>query len=236
MAVTTERPTYHATVREMRAEERPRERLAHYGANALHTAELLAILLRVGSVGENVIELAMRLLHQYGGLSGLLAADFMQLCGEHGLGEAKTAQLKAALELGRRLSIESPAARPQITCPQDAANLVMADMLGLTQEQLRVMCLDMKNFVVHQQVIYQGTVNSSVVRAAEVFRPAVIRNAPAILVLHNHPSGDPAPSAEDIRTTEQLRQAGDLLDIALLDHLILGHGKFVSLKERRLGF
>jgi DNA repair protein RadC len=115
-------------------------------------------------------------------------------------------------------------------------NLVMIEMAYLAQEQLRVLCLDTKNYVVHQQVVYQGTVNTSVVRAAEVFRPAVQRNSPAIVALHNHPSGDPTPSPEDVRTTEQLRQAGEVLDIELLDHIIIGQGKFVSLKERRLGF
>ena len=109
-------------------------------------------------------------------------------------------------------------------------------MAYLPQEQLRVLCLDTKNFVVHQQMVYQGTVNSSVVRVAEVFRPAVTRNCPSIVVVHNHPSGDPTPSPEDVRTTEQLRKAGEYLDIELLDHLVIGQGRFVSLKERRLGF
>ncbi len=112
----------------------------------------------------------------------------------------------------------------------------MLEMGYLTQEQLRVLCLDTKNYVIHQQVVYQGTVNSSLVRAAEVFRPAVTRNAPSIVVLHNHPSGDPSPSPEDVRTTEQLRQAGAVLDIDLLDHIVIGHGKFISMKERLLGF
>jgi DNA repair protein RadC len=236
MAAVTERVVYHPTVRELPADERPRERLERYGAATLPTWELLAIILRVGTVGENVIELATRLLLQYHGLSGLLAADFAGLCTEHGLGIAKTAQLKAALELGRRLSVESPAARPQIGNPADVFNLVGLEMGALAQEQLRVLCLDTKNHVVHQQTVYQGTVNSSVVRAAEVFRPAVTRNSPALVVVHNHPSGDPTPSPEDVRTTEQLRQAGEVLDVELLDHLVIGHGRFVSLKERGLGF
>lgn len=112
----------------------------------------------------------------------------------------------------------------------------MLEMAYLPQEQLRVLCLDTKNYVVHQQIVYQGTVNSSVVRAAEVYKPAVSRTCPAIVVIHNHPSGDPTPSPEDIRTTERLRQAGELLDIALLDHIVIGQQRFVSLKERGLGF
>jgi DNA repair protein RadC len=136
-----ERVTYRTTVREMPMDERPRERLAQYGPSALQTAELLAIILRVGTRQENVVELSARLLHQYGGLGGLAGADFGDLCGVFGMGEAKAAQLKAALELGRRLSIISPG-RPQITRPDDVASLLMTDMCYLAQEQLRVLCLD----------------------------------------------------------------------------------------------
>ena len=236
MATVAAPVVYHTTVREMPSDERPRERLERYGAATLQTAELLAIILRVGTPRENVIELASRLLREYGGLGGLLAVDFAELCGEHGLGQAKAAQLKAALEIGRRLSVLSPEARPQITRPDDVASLVMIEMAYLAQEQLRVLCLDTKNYVIHQQVVYQGTINSSVVRAAEVFKPAITRTCLSIIVVHNHPSGDPTPSPEDVRTTEQLRQAGELLDIELLDHLVIGRGRFVSLKERRLGF
>jgi len=236
MVVAEGRVQYRTTVRDMPSDERPRERLERYGAATLQTSELLAIILRVGIKGENVIELATRLLRDYGGLGGLAAADMGQLCAEHGLGMAKAAQLKAALELGRRLSVLAPSERPQIGRPADVANLVMGEMAFLQQEQLRVLCLDTKNRVVWQQTIYQGTVNSSAVRAAEVFKPAVSRSSPAIVVVHNHPSGDPTPSSEDVRTTEQLVKAGEYLDIELLDHLVIGHSRFVSLKERGLGF
>ena len=230
------RVAYHTTVREMPSDERPRERLEHYGSQALSNAELLAILLRVGSAGENVIELSARLLQQCGGLGGLLTIELAELCAVHGMGQAKAATLKAALELGRRLSVLAPEERPKITQPQDVANLIMLEMGYLKQEQLRVLCLDTKNYVVAQQVVYQGTVNSSVVRVAEVYKPAISRTCPAIVVVHNHPSGDPTPSPEDVRTTDQLRQAGELLDIELLDHVIVGQHKWVSLKERGLGF
>jgi DNA repair protein RadC len=227
---------YHTTVREMPTEERPRERLERLGAASLRPAELLAIILRVGSSGENAIELAEKLLRQYGGLSGLLTLDFAELCNVHGVGAAKAAQLKAALELGFRVSKGQPEARTQITSPDVVAQLTMADMGFLPQEQLRVLCLDSKNFVVHQQVIYQGTVNSSVVRIAEVFKPAVIRTCPAIVVVHNHPSGDVTPSDEDVRTTRLLVEAGQLLDIELLDHVVVGRYNHASLKELGLGF
>jgi DNA repair protein RadC len=227
---------YRVTVREMPSDDRPRERLLNLGAGTLKTEELLAIILRVGTQGENVIELSARLLREHGGLGGLLTADMALLAATRGMGEAKTAQLKAALEMGRRLSVLTQNARAQITSPQDVANLLMIEMGYLAQEQLRVVCLDTKNYVVAQQVVYQGTVNSSVVRVAEVFKPAISRTCPAIVVAHNHPSGDPAPSPEDVRTTEQLRKAGELLDIELLDHIVIGHNCFVSMKERRLGF
>ncbi|HEY7833941.1 MAG TPA: DNA repair protein RadC [Ktedonobacterales bacterium] len=236
MAIATERPAYRLAVRELPMDERPRERLERYGPATLQTSELLAIIFGSGMRGENVVDLSARLLREFGGLGGLLAAELPMLCAQRGLGPAKAMQIKAIHEIGRRLTVLAPEQKPQITCPQDVANLVSIEMAYLAQEQLRVLCLDTKNFVVHQQTIYQGTVNTSVVRAAEVFKPAVTRTSPAIIVLHNHPSGDPAPSPEDVKTTEQLRQAGEILDIELLDHIIIGQHRFVSLKERRLGF
>lgn len=236
-SVTSAETQYRAlTVREMPSDERPRERLERYGANALQTAELLAILLRTGVQGENVVDLSMRLLRDFGGLAGLVAADLNELCHVHGLGLAKASQLKAALEIANRLAALGPEQRPQITQPGDVARLLMLEMAYLAQEQLRVVCLDTKNHVIAQQSVYQGTINSSAVRAAEVFRPAITRACLSIVVVHNHPSGDPTPSPEDIRTTEQLRKAGELLDIELLDHIIIGRHQFVSLKERGLGF
>jgi DNA repair protein RadC len=230
------RPAYRATVRDMPVDERPRERLQTYGAGALNTAELLAIILRVGSSQENVITLASKLLSKYGGLGGLARVDFHELCAEHGLGTAKTAQLKAALEIGRRLSATQPEERVQIKSPGDAANLVMMELMYLDQEHLKVILLDTKNRVLGTPTLFIGTVNSSQLRVAEVFRPAIQRNCPSLIVVHNHPSGDPTPSPEDIRVTEQLVSAGRLLDIEVLDHLVIGQQRFVSLKERRLGF
>jgi DNA repair protein RadC len=165
-----------------------------------------------------------------------MSMDFAELCNIHGVGAAKAAQLKAALELGIRANRPDRDERVQITSPQVVAQLTMGEMGFLSQEQLRVLCLDTKNFVVHQQVIYQGTVNSSVVRIAEVFKPAIIRTCPAIVVVHNHPSGDLTPSDEDVRTTRLLVEAGRLLDIEVLDHVIVGRNNHVSLKEEGLGF
>ncbi len=223
---------YHATVHDLPTEERPRERLRNYGAQALSNAELLAIILRTGTTRDNVLELAGKLLAKYGGLSGLMRAEFGEFCNEYGLGEAKASQLKAALEIGRRLGMMQSDEKYQIKSPADAANLVMMEMTYLDHEQMRILILDTKNQVVDNISRYQGTVNSSVLRAAEIFRPAITRNCPGVIICHNHPSGDPTPSPEDISVTEQLVQAGKVLDIELVDHLVIGNHRFVSLKER----
>lgn len=222
---------YHATVRELPSHERPRERLQHFGPQALSMAELLAIILQTGTRGDNALELANKLLTKYGGLPGLVRADFRELCAEHGLGEAKSAQIKAALEIGRRLASVQADTRYKISTPADAANLVMLDMAYLDTEQMRILLLDTKSQLVEKINSYQGTANSAVLRTAEVFRPAVIRNCPGLILCHNHPSGDPTPSKEDIETTKQLVEAGRILDIELVDHIIIGHQRFVSLKE-----
>jgi DNA repair protein radc len=227
-----ERPDYHATVHDIPIDDRPRERLLHYGPDMLATAELLAIILRTGTQRDNVIELATGLLAKYGGLSGLMGADFHDLCATHGLGPAKTAQVKAALEMGKRLSMLPAEKRYQITSADDAARLIRMELMFLDHEEMHILLLDTRNQVVECIKRYKGTVNSSVLRIAEVLRPAITRNSPRIIVCHNHPSGDPTPSTEDIEVTKQLVQAARLLDIELLDHLIIGNPHYLSLKER----
>src|SRR5258708_5874239 len=222
---------YHATVRELPSHERPRERLQHFGPQALSVAELLAIILRTGTRGDNALELANKLLAKYGGLPGLVRADHRELCAEHGIGEAKAAQVKAALEIGRRLALVQADTRYKIRTPADAANLVMLDLAYLDTEQMRILLLDAKGQLVEKVSLYQGTANSSVLRASEVFRPAIIRNCPGLILCHNHPSGDPAPSPEDIATTRQLVEAGPIPDLDRVDHIIIGHQRFASLKE-----
>ncbi len=227
---------YHTLIKEMPKSERPRERLELYGEAALSNAELIAIALRTGSRTENALGLAQRLLTAFQGLGGLAQASVRELCEVSGIGPAKAAQLKAALELGRRLILSSGDSRPQITCPGDAANLFLAAMSTEAQEQLRVMLLDSRHRVQRMSVVYVGNVNTSMIRVAEVFRQAVKDNSAAIVVAHNHPSGDPTPSPEDVRVTEQMVRAGKMLDIEVLDHLIIGKQRYVSLKERGLGF
>lgn len=227
---------YRPMIRDLPPGERPRERLLHYGAGALGTAELLAIILRVGTGGENVVHLAERLLAQYEGLPGLAQATMEELCQVKGLGEAKATQIKAALELGRRLLVAAPHERPQVLAPADAANLLMAEMSLLPQEHLRTVLLDTRNRVLKVHTVYVGSLNLTAVRVGEVFREAIRSNSAAIILVHNHPSGDPTPSPDDVQVTRQIVEAGSLLNIDVLDHLIIGRQRFVSMKERGLGF
>ncbi len=227
---------YHLTVREWPASERPREKLQQLGPTALSNAELLAILLRVGSVGEDVVALSQRLLIHYGGLGGLYQAVFATLEGERGMGAAKTCTLKASLELGRRLLLDPGQERVRVSSPSDVAQLLMLDMAYLEHECLRTVLLNTKNMVLAAPTIYQGSVNSTSLRVGELFREAVRHNATAMIVVHNHPSGDPTPSPEDVQVTRTLVEAGKMMDIEVLDHLVIGRQKYVSLKERRLGF
>ena len=228
------KPIYR--IADLAAEERPRERLRHLGAGALSNPELLAILLRVGVPGENAVEVAQRLLKQYQGLSGLHRASFDDLCDQHGIGEAKAAQIQAALELGHRMKKLEGDEKATINCPKDAAELVEHEMSGLEQEHLRVILLDTRNHVLEIVEVYKGSVNSSQVHVGELFKAAIRRNASAVIVAHNHPSGDPTPSPDDVAVTRAIIQAGKLLDVDVLDHMIIGHGRWVSMKERGLGF
>lgn len=231
-----ERPEYHPMMRDFPETEKPRERLWNHGPRALSDAELVAILLRTGVGGENVVHLAQRLLAERGGLQGLARASLAELCETKGIGPTKAVQLKAAAELGRRIVQATPEMHPQIQSPADAAHLLMPDMGLLDQEHMRVLLLDTKHRVLDAPTIYVGSLNTSVVRVGELFREAIRRNCAAIILAHNHPSGDPTPSPEDIAVTEQICAAGKLLDIEVLDHIIVGQQRYVSLRERGLGF
>lgn len=230
------RADYRPMIRDFPVDERPRERLAHAGEGALSTTELLAIILRTGVGGENVLTMAARLISRYGGLPGLARASFTELQAEKGLGPAKTAQLKAALELGRRMLLAAPEDQFIVRSPTDAAQFLMAEMSHLEQEHFRVLYLNTRNRLLGSETVYVGNLNASHIRVSEVFREAVKRNCASLIVAHNHPSGDPTPSPEDVEVTRLLVAAGKLLDIEVLDHLIIGQQRFVSLRERGLGF
>ena len=228
-------PAYNLMIRDLPVDLRPRERMVYAGPGALNDAELLAIILRVGTGGENVIRMAERLLTKFGSIAGLAQATLDELADQHGMGQAKATQIKAALELGKRLAA-TPNGRAQVRSPSDVANLLMVEMGLLEQEHLRTVLLDTKNYVMRVSNVYVGSLNSAAVRVGEIFREAIRANCASMIVVHNHPSGDPTPSPEDVRVTEMLVAAGQLLDIEVLDHLVIGRNCYVSLKERKLGF
>jgi DNA repair protein RadC len=219
-------------IKELPISEQPQQRLRDYGPAALSITELLACLLQTS----NALFQAQELIRRFGFPQGLLNASIPELCQVPGIGSSRAVQLKAALELGRRSLLEQPNDRYRISSPADAASLLLHEMNGLDQEHLVVINLDTKNRVLSQETLYIGNVNTSVVRVAEIFRPAIRQNASAIILSHNHPSGDPSPSPEDVRVTHQIVEAGKLLDIDVLDHLVVGDHRYISLKERGLGF
>jgi len=220
------------TVKELPDGEQPVNRLHFYGPAALSTAELLAILLG----NPHQIHDASTLLAVFEGLTGVARAPMAELQRQPGVGTTTAARIKAAFELGRRLMIDRPADQVQVRSPADAANLVMGEMSLLEQEHLRTILLDTKNHVIAIPTIYVGSVNTTMIRVSELFREAIRRQCPAIIILHNHPSGDPTPSPEDVAVTRQAVEAGKLLDIEVMDHIVCGLNRFVSLKERGLGF
>ncbi len=227
---------YRPMIRDMPADERPRERLRLRGAGALTNAELLAILLRTGGAGENVLEMGTRVLSRFEGVGSLGRASLGELCSLRGIGEAKAAQVLAAVELGRRVVSAQPEQRPIIRSSDDVYALIRGEMADLEQEHLKVVLLTARNQVVAVRDVYRGNAHSAVVRVAEVFRDAIRENCPAVVIAHNHPSGDPSPSADDAAMTRQIADAGRLLNIDVLDHLVVARGGYVSLRERGIGF
>jgi DNA repair protein RadC len=223
-------------IRELPAEERPRERLARYGADVLQTAELIAILLRTGTAGTDVMAVASGLLKRFGGLSGLARAALSEISAAPGVGPAKAAELQAAIALGIRAASVSQDTRPLMKSPEDVADLVLNEMTLLDQEHVRVLSLDTRLRLLGVTEVYRGSVHSTHVRYAELLRDPVRLNAPAMVLVHNHPSGDPTPSAADISMTNGIREACKLLDIDLNDHMIIGGGRYVSLRALGLGF
>jgi len=219
-------------IKDFEASQRPRERLEKQGAGVLSNAELLAILLRVGTKGFNAVQVGQRLLYQFRGLDGLQRATFNELCEVDGVGRAKAAQIKAAIELGCRLSSLTPEDRVMINSPQDIADQVQYQMAGLEQEELWVLLLDTRNHLLQTHHLYKGSLNASSVRPAEIYRAGIRDNAASLIIVHNHPSGDPSPSPEDIRLTKMLVEAGNLLELPVLDHVIIGARGFVSIKSQ----
>ncbi|WP_077214126.1 RadC family protein [Bacillus dakarensis] len=219
-------------IRDFPEDERPRERFEQNGPESLSNHELLAILLRTGTKEESVLQLANRLLTTFEGLRLLKDATLDEMTAIKGIGKAKAIQVLAAVELGRRISNLAYHDRYVIRSPEDGANYMMNDMRFLTQEHFICLYLNTKNQVLHKKTIFIGSLNASIVHPREVYKEALRRSAASVICLHNHPSGDPTPSREDIEVTKRLAESGRIIGIDLLDHLIIGENKFVSLKEK----
>ena len=219
-------------IKELPADERPREKLRERGAQAMGNSELLAILLRTGGPEESALRIAEHLLDKQGGLSGLGNATMESLEQIKGIGEAKALTVLAAIELGRRIDSLAPLDRTVIRTPDDVAALLMPRFRFDNKENFLAVLLSTKNHVLKTPVISVGSLNASIVHPRELFREAINASAASVILAHNHPSGDPSPSKEDIELTRKLVEAGRLLDIPVLDHIVLGDGKYVSLKEK----
>ncbi|MDP3044353.1 MAG: DNA repair protein RadC [Eubacteriales bacterium] len=225
---------YRFTIKEMPEEMRPRERMLRNGPEALTDVELIAILLRSGTPTSTALELAAQLLARFEGIRGLMAAGIEELQEVKGIGPAKAIEVRAALELGRRVAAAPAVGRPVIRTPDDAAAVVMENFRHLDREHFGVLVLNTKHQVLAHERVSVGTLNSSSVHPREVFKNAVRRNAAALVLVHNHPSGDPTPSRQDIELTRRLVEAGQIMGIEILDHIIVGDNKYTSFKAEGL--
>jgi DNA repair protein RadC len=229
-------PAAGRAIRELPPAERPRERLALRGAAGLTAAELVGLLWGSGGRGRSAVDVAADAIARFDGLTGLARASGPELEAIAGVGEARAAQLQAAFELGRRLLADWPAGRWAIRSPRDVADRLVLQMGRLEREELRVVILNTKNVVLRVTTAYQGNVSASLVRVGELFRDAVRLDASGVILVHNHPSGDPTPSPDDLHLTAEALAAGRLLDIDVLDHLVVGHDAYVSLRDRGVSF
>jgi DNA repair protein RadC len=223
-------------LRTVPAEERPRERLVVRGAAGLSSSELLALVWGSGTRGRSAIDVAEEALARHDGLAGLARATQLELGAIPGVGSARAAQLIAAFELGRRLLADWPTGRWSVRSPSDVADRLVLQMGRLEHEELRVVLLNAKNVVLRVSTVYVGNVSASLVRVGELFREAVRLNASGLILVHNHPSGDPTPSPDDLHLTAEALAAGRLLDVEVLDHLVVGHDAWVSLRDRGVAF
>lgn len=221
-------------IRDLPVEERPREKLKMLGAEALSNAELLAILLRTGIAEESAVQLAVRLLSRSGGLRSLPDLSLEEMEEIRGVGPAKAIQIKAALELGRRLATLPPDETESITSPQQAAALFMEELRYKKKEHFMILLLDTKNHVISKEEISIGSLNASIVHPREIFNIPLRKSAASVILVHNHPSGDPFPSQEDLEVTRRMVDAGNILGIAVRDHLVVGDGCYFSFKEKGL--
>ena len=225
---------YPSGVREMPEEERPRERLARLGPEALRDAELMAILFRTGTRQLGAVALAERVVQHFGGLRALARASLEELQQINGVGRVKAVEIKAALELGKRLADHRDAERPRIHGARDVANLLMVRFKDAETEEIKCLLLNTKNEVLQVVEVSRGGLDGATAVPRDVFRQAVRVGASAVIMCHNHPSGDPEPSRSDIDLTARLAEAAEVLGLRFLDHVVFGDGRYVSLKERNL--
>lgn len=223
-------------VRDLPVSEQPRQRLATLGPAPLSAPELLSVLWGSGRLAAAALDLATDVLAVHGGVAELARADPRELARTPGIGATRAAQLQAAFELGRRSLADQPAGRWSVRSPRDVADRLTPQMAHLEREELRVLLLNTRNVVLRQATVYMGNVSTALVRVAELFRDAVRAHAAGVIIVHNHPSGDPEPSPDDLHLTAEAVAAGRLLDIALLDHLIIGRDGYVSLRDRGVAF
>jgi DNA repair protein RadC len=239
--INEERGAYTVRARDLPKALQPREKYDRLGPENLSESDLLALLLRTGTTGLNVVELAESLLLQYGSLSALARASAAELQEIRGIGKEKAKILKAALEIGRRLVQENVGERPRIASPEEAAAVLRERARSLDREVFWVLLLDIKNRLIAPPAeVSKGTLNSSLIHPREIFKPAIQYSAAAVILAHNHPSGDPSPSAQDVRITKKLMEAGRTMEINVLDHIIIGRktregaDDFLSLRESGL--
>lgn len=225
-------PLLNMKIHDVHEADRPRERFIRQGAKSLSNQELIAILLGTGTKKESVLTVANRVLINFEKLHNLKHATLEEMMDIKGIGEAKAVLILAAIELGRRLATKEVEERFTIRSPEDAATFLMQDMTSLQQEHFVVLFLNVKNQVLHRQTIFVGSLNASIVHPREIFREAVKRSAASIICAHNHPSGVPTPSPEDIDVTSRLYEAGKIVGVDLLDHVIIGDHQFISMKEK----
>lgn len=225
----------HITVKNLPSSEQPYERMEHYGPGILSDAELLAIIIRTGTNGERSIDVAIKVLNaadNTNGLLGLTQMSIQELMKINGIGKVKAIQLKAVAELARRISKATKNQTSCFTSPRQIADYYMEDMRHLQHEEILLIMMNSKSQILREERISVGTVNASLLSPREVFACALKNNAVHIVLLHNHPSGDPTPSKEDIQITEKIKEAGGLIGIGLMDHIVIGDNKYVSLREK----
>lgn len=215
--------------------EKPKEKLLTYGAETLSNSELLSIIIGAGIKRENAVELSSRILKKFNDLDGILNAEYNDIISIEGIKSGKASQIMALCELFKRFrTLKAGRKDIKITSPRDLADLLMGEMSHLNQEVLKVITLSTKNIIIEAMDVFKGSLNNSIVHPREIFKRAISNHSASVIICHNHPSGDPTPSKEDINITLRIKECGKIIGIPLIDHIIIGNNKFVSLKEKGL--